>query len=172
MLQHTAVKKALEAAGYEGEWVVLIVPTDRYTGKALRDVTGEMLKWVGMDVDYQTTDWGRVAQRRALTKPAAEGVGTSSAPVFRPRLPDPGQPSSVALQRNWLDDAKIEALREAWFNAPDLAAHKTICEEIQLQAFQMVPYWPLGLAHLPTAYCCDITGVLEGFPKFWNVRRT
>jgi peptide/nickel transport system substrate-binding protein len=44
--------------------------------------------------------------------------------------------------------------------------------EIQTQAFEDVPYYPLGLSHLPTAYRADITGMLEGFVLFWNVRRT
>jgi peptide/nickel transport system substrate-binding protein len=71
----------------------------------------------------------------------------------------------------WPDDPKIEALREAWFNTQDLAEQKTIGADIQLQAFQSVPYWPLGIARFPMAFRQDITGVLEGFPKFWNVRR-
>ena len=42
---------------------------------------------------------------------------------------------------------------------------------MQLRAFQSVPYYPLGLAQSPTAFRRDITGVLEGFVIFWNVRR-
>jgi peptide/nickel transport system substrate-binding protein len=42
---------------------------------------------------------------------------------------------------------------------------------IQLQAFQNVPYWPLGLGQLPMACRHDITGIVSGSPKFWNVRR-
>ena len=66
---------------------------------------------------------------------------------------------------------KLEELRDAWFNAPDLAAQKKIGAEIQLQAFEDVPYYPLGLAQQPTAFRQDITGVPEGFVIFWNVRR-
>ena len=62
-------------------------------------------------------------------------------------------------------------MREAWFDAPDLAAQKKIGEQIQLQAFDDVPYYPLGLAQLPTAFLPNITEVPEGFPIFWNVRR-
>jgi hypothetical protein len=61
---------------------------------------------------------------------------------------------------------------KAWLEAPDLAVHKKIGVEIQLPAFQSVPYWRLGLSQQLTAYRHDITGVTEGFPKFWNVRRT
>jgi peptide/nickel transport system substrate-binding protein len=65
----------------------------------------------------------------------------------------------------------IEELRESWFDAPDLATQQKNAKEMQIQAFQEVPYYPLGLARLPTAFRPDITGVLEGFALFWNVRR-
>jgi peptide/nickel transport system substrate-binding protein len=65
----------------------------------------------------------------------------------------------------------MEELRESWFSVPDLPAQKKIAADIQLHAFQSVPYWPLGLARLPTAYLHNITGVTQGFAKFWNVRR-
>ena len=44
----------------------------------------------------------------------------------------------------WPTAPKIEALRDAWFDAPDLAAQKTICAEIQKQVLIDVPYVPLG----------------------------
>ena len=71
----------------------------------------------------------------------------------------------------WPDDPRMEQLREAWFNAQGLAEQKKIGVEIQLQAFQSVPYWPLGLTRLPMACRHDITGIPESSAKFWNVRR-
>jgi peptide/nickel transport system substrate-binding protein len=52
-----------------------------------------------------------------------------------------------------------------------LLSRKRSARKIQLQAFQSVPYYPLGLARLPTAFRRDITNVPEGFAIFWNVRR-
>ena len=40
----------------------------------------------------------------------------------------------------WPNDPKMEELREAWFNAPDLAARRRSASEMQLQAFENVPY--------------------------------
>lgn len=34
-----------------------------------------------------------------------------------------------------------------------------------------VPYYPTGQYLQPAAYRSNITGVLEGFATFWNVRR-
>jgi peptide/nickel transport system substrate-binding protein len=174
---YAAVKRALEAAGYKGEKVVLMVPTDQPAINALSNVAFSVLRRVGMNVDYQATDWGTLVQRRALTKPPAEGgwnlfcTWFSGLDWFSPA-------SHLALRGNgksawfgWPEDPRIEELREAWFNAADLATQKKIGAQMQLQAFEDVPYYPLGLAQFPTALRQDITGVPEGFAIFWNVRR-
>jgi peptide/nickel transport system substrate-binding protein len=174
---YAAVKTALENAGYQGETVVLMGATDQPTNYPLALVAADMLKRVGVSVDYQATDWGTVVQRRALTKPPAEGgwnlfcTGFSGLDWFTPA-------SHLALRGNgkkawfgWPELPKLEQLREAWFNAPDPAAQKKIGVEIQLQAFEDVPFYPLGLSQATTAFRQDITGVPEGFVIFWNVRR-
>ena len=43
---------------------------------------------------------------------------------------------------------------------------------MQLQAFEDVPYIPLGQAVPQTGYRKNLTGVLTGQPFFWNIRRT
>ena len=167
-----AVTKALKAAGYQGEKVVLMVGTDQPLLNALSNVAAEMLKRVGVNVDYQATDWGMVVQRRALTKPPAEGgwnlfcTGFSGLDFFTPASHLPLRGNGKGAWFGWPDDPKIEELREAWFNARDREVQKKICREIQLQAFRNVPYYPLGAAWLATAFRKDISGVTEGFVKF------
>ncbi|HTW72504.1 MAG TPA: ABC transporter substrate-binding protein [Acetobacteraceae bacterium] len=173
-----AVKKALVDAGYKGEKIALMVATDYPILKAIGDVSADMLKRVGFNVDYQATDWGTVVQRRASQKPPSEGgwnvfnTGFSGLDFFTPAADLPLRGNGKKAWFGWPTMPKIEELRTAWFDAPDLSSQKKICTEIQLQAFQDVPYWPVGLAHLPTAYRPDIAGVPEGFPLFWNVHRT
>ena len=137
------MKTALEKAGYQGEKVVLMVghrPAD--AENALSEVAADMLKRVGMNVDYQATDWGTVVQRRALTKPPAEGgwnlfcTGFSGLDFFTPASHLPLRGNGKGAWFGWPDDPKIEELRNAWFNAPDLAAQKKIGVEMQTQAFQ------------------------------------
>ena len=121
------VKKDLEAAGYNGEKVVFMVGTDQPVLKSLSDVALDMLKRVGMNVDYQATDWGSVVQRRALTKPPAEGgwnlfcTGFSGLDWFTPASHLPLRGNGKSAWFGWPDDPKMEAMRDAWFNAPDLA---------------------------------------------------
>ncbi|HEX2944056.1 MAG TPA: ABC transporter substrate-binding protein, partial [Rhodopila sp.] len=70
---YAKVKAALQAAGYKGEKVTLMASTDYAILNALDEVAGDLLKRVGINLDYQATDWGSVVQRRALRKPPAEG---------------------------------------------------------------------------------------------------
>jgi len=42
---------------------------------------------------------------------------------------------------------------------------------MQRQAFQDVPYVPLGQFYQPTAFRDDLNGMLKGLPLFWNIRR-
>jgi peptide/nickel transport system substrate-binding protein len=172
-----AVRRALRAAGYKGEKLTLLVPTDVNTMTALSNVAADMLKRVGMNVDYQATDFGKVVQRRTSTKPPAEGgwnllcIGASGLDAFTPATHLSLRGNGKGAGYGWPNDPKLEELRESWLDAPDLPAQQKIAKEIQLQAFHSVPYYPLGLTRLPTAVRPDITGVLQGFALFWNVRR-
>ena len=67
----------------------------------------------------------------------------------------------------------MEALRDKWFDAPDLAAQKAVAEDIQRLAFQHVPYIPIGQYFQPTAHRSNMTGFLKSpLSLFWNVQKT
>ena len=52
----------------------------------------------------------------------------------------------------------IEALRDAWYDAPDLATQQKLGREMQLVALEEVPYVPVGLWRQPIARRDNITG--------------
>jgi peptide/nickel transport system substrate-binding protein len=170
------IRQALADAGYRGEKVGLLVASDVPTAKAASDVCADMLRRIGMNVDYLAMDWGMVAQRRMKKDP--EEAGGWNIWI----MPGPGltqfNPVVSGLLRTgaqayfgWPTGPRLEELRNAWLEAPDLAARKQICEAIQLQAFIDLPMIPLGQYFQPTAYRTSLTGVLSGFATFWNVRR-
>ena len=173
-----AVKKELEAAGYKGERVVLFDPTDIPSVKALAEVTNDMLKKIGINVDFQAMDWATVVQRRIKQDPVDQG-GWS---IFQTSWGgvDQFNPAVHAFLRGngkdgimgWPSSPRIEELRNEWFAAADLAAQKKACEQLQLQAFQDVPYIPLGQVLGPTAHRAELKGVLTGLPLFWNISRS
>jgi peptide/nickel transport system substrate-binding protein len=170
-------KRELAAAGYKGERVALMVQSDYPTLKALCDVTADLLGKLGMNVDYQSTDWGTVVQRRAKRDPIDKGgwnifcTGFSSSDLLNPAGHLPLRGNGAKAWFGWPDNPKLETLRDAWFAAPDLAAQKKICEDIQREAFISVPYIPLGSYLQATAYNSGLTGMLDGFSMFWNLRR-
>jgi peptide/nickel transport system substrate-binding protein len=174
---YAMVKADLKAAGYGGEKVVLLGANDLPVVKAECDVGADMMTRAGMNVDYQAADWGMVVQRRAKKDPPDKGgwnvfyTGVRGVSMLNPS-------GHIALRANgaeawpgWPSSPKLEALREEWFYAPDLAAQQRIAREMQRQAFIDVPYIPLGHYLTPTAHRKSLDGMVEGIPVFWNIRR-
>lgn len=174
-----ALKRMVQEAGYNGEKAVMIVPTDYAWIKGLGDVAADTMQSIGLNVDYVATDWGTLLARREK-KDGLDKGGWSCLPTGQAGVDHLGPAANTQIRANgtgpgsqpgWPDSPKLEALRNAWLDAPDVPTQKKICEDMQLQALQDVPYFPLGQYFQATAYRNDITGVQEGFATFWNVRR-
>ncbi len=171
------VKADLAAAGYKGERAVVMVATDLPSLQAIGEVGADMLKRAGINVDVQATDWGSVIQRRASKAPVDKGGWSVFFTSFFGI--DQFTPAThLGLRGNgedgwfgWCNSPRLEQLRDAWFEAPDMAAQKTIAVQIQEQAFRDVPYLPTGEYYQPTAYRNTLSGVLKGLPLMWNVRK-
>ena len=66
----------------------------------------------------------------------------------------------------------MEALREKWFEAPDLAAQKAVCKDMQRLAFQDLPFFPTGHGSRRPGYRDNLTGFVKaGLMLFWGVKR-
>jgi peptide/nickel transport system substrate-binding protein len=121
-------------------------------------------------------DWGTLLTRRAVTKPPAEGGWNA----FNTRLTGlaAANPTSAQLRGNgqkawfgWPMAPELERLREAWFRAPTLTDQQRIARELQVAAFDTVPYIPLGQWSQPTAHRTDRTGFVKASTHvFWGVR--
>lgn len=169
-------RDALRAAGYRGEPVLLMVPSNSAVLTALGAVFEDMLKRIGMSVEVYAVEFNAMLQRRNRRGPVSDGgwslfvTNWSGSDWLSPA-------GHIALRGNggyagWAMIPRIEELREAWFRAPDLAAQQAICRDIQIEAMNEVAYYPLGQYLQPTAYRSNLTGILDGFATFWNVRRT
>jgi peptide/nickel transport system substrate-binding protein len=175
---YARVKAELAAAGYQGERVVLLAATDFPVLKAMSDVCADMLQKAGLNVDYQALDWGTVNQRRVKKDPVEQGGWSCFCTAWAGT--DMINPAGeLALRTNganawigWPDNRRLEALRQDWFDAPDPAAQQSVARDIQAEAFQFLPYLPLGQYLQATAYSTKLSGVLNGFALFWHVQRT
>ena len=172
------VKRDLAAAGYKGEKFTFLVPTDLPAINAMSEVAGEVFRKLGMNMDYVTADWATVAQRLNSQETPDKGgwsLNANYAPGFSPMSPA-AHGFLRGLGRNslfgWPTMPKVEALRTAWIEATDLVEQKRLCREIQLAAFEDVPYIPLGAFFFAAAYRKDLTHILKGgIPMFTEVRR-
>ncbi len=171
------VKRDLKAAGYNGEKVVILGVTDLSVLKAESDVGQDMFTKCGMNVDFQSLDWGSVVTRRAKKEPVEQGgwnvffTGWSGTDMFNPigHLSLRGNGASGWF--GWPTAPKIEELRAAWIDAPDAASQKKIAVEIQKQVLTDVPYIPLGQYFQPVAVRKSLADTPPGFPVFWGVKR-
>ncbi len=174
---YAKLKSDLAAAGYKGEKVVLLAATTIPSIWAIAQVAQDVLQKIGFNVDFQALEWGTVVQRRASREPVEKGGWN----IFMTYLGGTGNISPAgnsALRGSganawfgWPVDPKMEALRDGWFEAPDLAAQQKICAQMQAEYFQAVPYVALGMYDAPTAYHSYLTDVRDGYPQFYGVKR-
>lgn len=171
-------KAALKESGYNGEKVVIINPTDFPDIGPLGEVTFELLKQLGMNVEMAASDWGTVVQRRSSREPVEKGGWsifhtTGSAISWG----DPAQSTIIRGQGEkgwfgWWKSDKAEELAEAWLYAPDEATQKEKAKELNRLALTEVATIPLGQFLSRTAYRKSLTGVLPGTAPYpWGVKR-
>lgn len=171
-----AVRQALAAAGYNGEPFVLMVPQDIQINAAASAVIADQLKQAGVNVDYLTTDWSTLLQRRNRREPPAQGgwsgyvVLNSGGDLLDPFVHAALRGNASALN-GWCESPAIETLREEWFASPTVEGQQAVARRLQQQAFQDVPYVPLGQVAQLTALRSDLSGMIKGVPVFWNIRR-
>ncbi len=170
-------RREIIAAGYKGERVVVPVPTDFPSLKALGDVGVDLFKKLGLNVEYAAMDWGTLLQRLPKMDPVEQG-GWSAFHTFwsgldqlNPAVNGSLRANGKAAGRGWPTSAKLESLRDDWLAATNPVQQKHIAEDIQRQAWIDLPYIPVGQLLASTTYRSDLTGVLGGFALFWNVRR-
>jgi peptide/nickel transport system substrate-binding protein len=140
-------------------------------------VTADLLRKIGFNVDYQAMDWGSVVQRRTNQQPPDKGGWNLFAvsadgdyfadPTVVPAIRANGRDAWIG----WPESPAIEALYRDWFLAPDAAGRRAIASKLQAQTLSDVTWIPVAQVFLPTVVRQNITGVLPGFIKFWNVRR-
>ncbi|TCZ57959.1 ABC transporter substrate-binding protein [Roseicella aquatilis] len=171
-------KALLKEAGYTDQLIRLIGPTDILAPAAMTQVAGDMFRRLGVNLDFVLTDWGSVIQRRASREPVEKGGWSVFLTAFASfEFADPA--GNFPLRGNgagawfgWPGIPRLEELRDAWFDAPDLDAQKRIAREIQLTALEEVPYIPVGSYTSMTALRRNLVGRVPGFALFWNLRRS
>ncbi len=173
-----AARAAIEASGYKGEKIVMLHAADHPLIAPLGDITADLLKRLGLNVDVQTMDWGTVVQRRTSKEPVERG-GWS---IFHTNWPGSSvtNPAENLYIRGagasgwfgWHDSPEMESLTAQWLASTDEGQAQKLLDDIQRSALNTVPVVPLGQIIPKTAYRSNLQGILTASsPLFWNVRR-
>jgi peptide/nickel transport system substrate-binding protein len=173
-----AAKAAIAAAGYNGEPVMLMDPTDHPVNSVMAQVAADLFRKLGMKVDDVAMDAATMFRRRANRQDLAHGGwGCFPAAIAGDGTLDPAvsflaRGDGAKAWFGWPDDPKLEALRASWFAADTLARQQAIAQAMQRDMLEFAPYLPLGQILQPTVYRTSLSGILPGFARFWDVTKT
>jgi peptide/nickel transport system substrate-binding protein len=169
----------LVESGYAGQPVTSLMTQDISFLKAFSEVAADMLKRVGVNVDFVATDWGTVGARRAQKSPPAQGgwnlfpswsAGVSwASPATYPQLRANGDNAWFG----WPSSQRVEAEIAAWFDARTLDEEKVAARRINKAAFDDVVQVPLGFWLSHQAWRKNVSGIVQGpLPFFWGVAKS
>ncbi len=171
------LRRELREAGYQGETVVMLAPSDQQALMGIAEVGHDLFKKLGMAVDYRVSDWGTLVQRRASREPPDKGgwnffhTTWNGLDGLNPGIMQFLRANGARAWFGWPDIPRLVELREAWFDAPDLTAQQAAAREIQQVVFDQAPYLPSGQYFGNTAYRRSITEPISEIFAFWGVRR-
>ena len=171
-------KQLLKEAGYNGEKIVVLTPSDPPVQAAAALVTVQNLRKAGVNVDAQAMDWSTLLGRRAKKDPIDKGgwhifhtysVGYDVvSPVNNAYL----QGTCDAAPAGWSCDKTMEELRMAWAREGDAAKRRKLTDDIQKRAYEQSPYVNFGQFFWPMAYRANLKGlIVTGIPVMWNVEK-
>jgi peptide/nickel transport system substrate-binding protein len=171
-------KQLLQEAGYKGEPLVVLQPTDRPQYAAATTVLIDSLRKAGVNVDVQSLDWSTITSRRAKKDPPDKGGWNLF--ITSQGGPDVASPmaniwfNSACAQANvgWACDQELVKLVDLWAAEPDPAKRHAMIEKIQERAYVSVPYVNAGQYFQPIAFRANIKGALvAGVPVYWNIEK-
>src|SRR5262249_45382571 len=143
---YPAVRKALARAGYNGEKIVVVAPTDAQAIRALSLIGTDQLRRAGLNVDLQEMDLGTTLHRRLSQAPPDKGGWNAffgfvdrSVPNTNPYSNNLIRADGLAAGDGWPSSPRIETLRAAWLDAGELNEQRQVCVELQTQLWHDVP---------------------------------
>ncbi|RWO94836.1 MAG: ABC transporter substrate-binding protein [Mesorhizobium sp.] len=172
-------QQLFKEAGYAGEKVVILQPTDWAEASNASQLLAATLRKIGVNAELAPSDWGGVVARRAK-KDAVENGGWS---VFITTIPEAfrgGVMGDNTLLMNgnkgwfgWPQNEEYEALRVKWADVETLEQRKALARKMQRIWWDYVPEVLVGQQVVPIARRKSLTGLI-GVPAcfpFWNMQK-
>ena len=171
-------KALLAEAGYKGERVVFLDPTDQPVNHAATLTMAQNFRAAGLNMDVIAMDWGSVTQRRNKRDPIDQGgwnlfitlanVLDGSSPLTNLYLASPCE-NGIA---GWPCDPKLEELRRAWWEESDPTKRHALLDQVQARGFEVLPYINGGQFRTLAAFRTNLDGVRDTtIPVFYGVAK-
>ncbi len=171
-------KQLFKEAGYKGEAIVVLQPTDRPQYNAATMVLIQQLRKAGVNVQPKAADWSTISSIRAKKDPPGKGGWH----LFLTSHGNPDTATPVGngwfnsrcerAQPGWPCDPTLMDLVDKWARATDKKEQRKILDAIQVRALETVPYVPYGQYFSPIAVRSNVRGVLKaGLPVYWNIEK-
>ncbi|RUU90417.1 ABC transporter substrate-binding protein [Mesorhizobium sp. M7A.F.Ca.MR.176.00.0.0] len=174
-------KQLFDEAGYAGEKVVILQPTDWGDGNNTSLLLVDSLRKIGIKAELQSMAFAELASRRTNKGPVENGGWN----IFITTYPDfsLGNPISTApLLANgdkawfgWPKNDEYEALRAKWADVETFEERKALARKMQHIWWDFVGHVQLGQSVSPIARRKVLTGLLDvtsgyGMPM-WNMQK-
>jgi peptide/nickel transport system substrate-binding protein len=125
---------------------------------------------IGLNVDYQATEFGSIMQRRNnADKPGVWSAYPSSVNAIAASIPG----TNYALNGYGISpDPRMTRYIEDWFDAPDLMGQRTAAEQIQTRFLEAPSYIPLCQRFNAIAHRTNVTDIVPGYNlRCWGLRK-
>ncbi|HEX7927856.1 MAG TPA: ABC transporter substrate-binding protein [bacterium] len=171
-------KQLLNEAGYKGEKVVMMDPTDLNVLHSAVLATVPQLRQGGLNVEVQAMDWGTLLTRRNSKELLDKGgwsmlitAGTGADLIF-PLSNFFINPLCDKGWFGWYCDPKMQTLQDEWSRTSDTKKAMALRVDMQREAYATAPFAPLGQYQQPMAYRDSVSGVVPAVvPVFWGMKK-
>ena len=168
----------MKEAGYNGEKIVMMEPTNHPAFDAATQMTASQLRKIGVNVELQGMDYNAMLARRNKKDPPAQG-GWNLAHSANFGIDVASPMTNVYLASNceqaaagWPCDKEIESLKDDFAKAATLDERRAIAEKIQLRAMEFVPYVPVLQTPTMMAHRKGITNIAQTpLVVYWSVEK-
>ncbi len=177
-LSDAAARQAIAASGYNGERTVILAPMDYPQLGVFGQVSADLLKRIGMNVDFQPMDSGTMTQRTTNREPVDKGgwsmfmTSGSMVSMINPALNGYIRGQGAKGWIGWYDKPEIEVAAQQWLDNSAGVSQRDLFDRMQRILFADPPFLPLGQYGVYAGRGRDITGILDGSGSYpWNVKR-
>jgi peptide/nickel transport system substrate-binding protein len=173
-------KQLLAEAGYHGEKIIVVATRELPAQGMLADVTVGALQSIGVNVDFQLTDFATlVARRMSKNAPDQGGWNMIHTAISGPIQSEPATNFNIdsgcaaATYFGWPCDATVEQLRSAYISEPDAAKRRAMLDDLSRAVWASLPAILTGEYFSPYAWRKNVVGLLHANNVvFWNVEKT